>query len=124
MGDSLVCYLVHIILWIISHSSGSFRPKTISAWDSMFRPLSRTLILTLRYLVRFGNSFADNIKKLLVGQGCLLRCVRKSRWEYDYIILTIFLLSSRCQMRMEIVECKLINGKLWYMLSLILRHCK
>ena len=41
----------------------------------MFRPLSRSFILALGYIVRFGNSLADYITKLLVGQGCLLRCV-------------------------------------------------
>ena len=48
-------------------------PKTILAWNSMFRPLSRSFILALGVHLRFGNSLADYINKLLVGQGCFLR---------------------------------------------------
>ena len=86
----------------------------------MFCPLSRFFILALGYIVKFGNSLVDYITKLLVGQGCLLRCLCKRRCEFGYIILMIFLLSSRCQMRVGIVVCKLINGNVWFMLSLIL----
>ena len=52
------------------------------------------------------------------------KIVWKSRCEFGYIILAIFLLSRRSQMRVEIVVCKLINDKVWYMLSLLLTHCK
>ena len=74
------------------------------------------------FIVMFGNSLADYITKLLVGQGCLLRLC--GRVDASYIILTIFLLSSRSQVRVEFVVCKLINDKVWYMLSLLLTHCK
>ena len=45
-----------------------------------FRPGTQCFLLCLDlsfllwgYIVRFGNSLADYITKLLVGQGCLLR---------------------------------------------------
>ena len=75
-------------LYVTSHGSGSFRPKPISAWNSLFRPLSRSFIVALGYIVWFGSSLADYITKLLVGQGCFLRLC--GRVDASYIILTIF----------------------------------
>ena len=99
--------LLHTVL---GHSG----PKPFRPGTHCFLLCLDLSLLFLGYIVWFGNSFADYITKALGWARMPSKIVWKSRCEFSYIILTIFLLSSRSQMCVEIDVCKLINDKVWY----------